>query len=124
MSLLGSLLGNASEVSVQSVQAEFEPVLVDGERVEQAYKLIRDMFVFTNKRLIMVDKQGLTGSKSEFKSIPYSSIKVFSKESAGLLDLDAELKIWLHGGELILKTFNRSVDINQVYKTLSTYVLH
>lgn len=58
-----------------------------------AFKVIRDMFVFTNKRLIIVDKQGVTGKKAEYLSVPYGSITRFSKESAGMMDLDADLKI-------------------------------
>src|SRR5687768_12881451 len=97
MGLFNAIMGNASEVDINKITAEFQPMLVEGEIIEKAFKLIRDMFVFTNKRLILVDKQGLTGSKVDYISIPYTSIIKFSKESAGLLDLDAELKIWVRG---------------------------
>src|SRR3990172_9877227 len=76
---------------------QFAPILAQGEELAMAYKLVRDMFVFTNKRLILVNRQGVTGSKTEYLTIPYSKIVRFSKESAGLLDLDAELKIWVLG---------------------------
>ena len=95
MGLFNAILGNASEVNIENVRNEFEPILIDGEIIEKAYKLIRDMFIFTNKRLILVEKQ-LVGTKVDYMSIPYSSIKKFSKESAGILDMDAELKIWLN----------------------------
>lgn len=99
-------------------------MLIDGEHIEKAYKLIRDMFVFTNKRLILVDKQGITGSKVDYVSIPYTSITKFSKESAGLMDLDAELKIWVRGeGAPIKKQFGKNDNINEVYKILSQYIL-
>ena len=82
------------------------------------------MFVFTNKRLILVDKQGITGSKVDYQSIPYSSITKFSKESAGLLDLDAELKIWVRGESLpIKKQFGKDNNINEVYVILSQHIL-
>jgi hypothetical protein len=82
------------------------------------------MFIFTNKRLILVEKQGLTGSKAEYQTIPYSSIKKFSKESAGILDLDADLKIWITGETLPLKKeFKKGDSINEVYKILSLHVL-
>ena len=124
MGLFDALLGNASEVSVEKVTQEFQPILIDGERIEKAYKLIRDMFVFTNKRLILVDKQGITGSKVDFQTIPYSSIKKFSKESAGLLDLDAELKIWITGEAVpVKKTFSKNDNINDIYKVLSQHIL-
>jgi Bacterial PH domain len=125
MSLLSGIMGNASEVEASVVESELGDIFVSGEKIEHAYKLIRDYFVFTNKRMILVDKQGVTGSKSDVKSIPYSSIKAFAKENAGTFDLDAELKIWLQGSDTpIVKTFKRSLDINPVYKTLSGYILH
>ena len=70
MGLLDGMLGNASKVDNASVQEEFAKLLAPGEKVEHAYKLIRDLFVFTDKRLVVVDKQGLTGSKVEYHSIP------------------------------------------------------
>ena len=65
------------------------------EQVELAYVLVRDLIVFTEKRLILVDKQGVTGKKTSYKSIPYHSISRFTVESSGHFDLDAELKIWI-----------------------------
>lgn len=124
MGLFNALLGNASEVSIEKVQDEFKPILIQGENIEKAYKLIRDMFVFTNKRLILVDKQGITGSKVDYVSIPYTSITKFSKESAGLLDLDAELKIWVRGESVpVKKQFGKDNNINEVYQILSQYIL-
>ncbi|MDY7007096.1 MAG: PH domain-containing protein [Cyanobacteriota bacterium] len=126
MGLISGLLGNASEVNIDSKKLDklFNDILVDGEQIEKAYQIIRDMFVFTNKRLILVDKQGVTGHKIEFLSIPYSKITKFSKESAGHFDLDAELNIWVGSeSEPISHEFNRSVNINEVYAVLSKYVL-
>lgn len=124
MGLFNAIMGNASEVNIEKISGEFQPMLIPGEKIEKAYKLIRDMFVFTNKRLILVDKQGITGSKVDYQSIPYSSITKFSKESAGLLDLDAELKIWVRGESLpIKKQFGKDNNINEVYVILSQYIL-
>jgi hypothetical protein len=124
MGLFNAIMGQASEVSIEKVQKEFTPMLIDGEHIEKAYKLIRDMFVFTNKRLILVDKQGITGSKVDYISIPYTSITKFSKESAGLMDLDAELKIWVRGESApIKKQFGKNDNINEVYKIISQYIL-
>ena len=92
MGLFNAILGNASEVTIENISKEFEPILVEGEIIEKAFKLVKDMFIFTNKRMILVEKQ-LVGTKVDYMSIPYSSIQKFSKESAGILDLDAELKI-------------------------------
>lgn len=99
MGIFNAILGNASEVSIENIAKEFEPILIDGEAIEKAYKVIKDMFIFTNKRLILVEKQ-LVGTKVNYMSIPYSNIIKFSKESAGIMDLDAELKIWVKDEEL------------------------
>lgn len=124
MGLFNAILGNASEVSIDKIRDEFKPILIQGENIEKAYKLIRDMFVFTNKRLILVDKQGITGSKVDYVSIPYANINKFSKESAGLLDLDAELKIWVRGESVpIKKQFGKDNNINEVYQLISQYIL-
>ena len=124
MGLLDGLMGHASEVSFEKIAQEFEPLLIGGEKIEKAFRLIRDMFIFTNKRLILVEKQGMTGSKVDYQTIPYASIKKFSKESAGLLDLDAELKIWITGETTPLrKEFRKGDSINEVYRILSQYVL-
>jgi hypothetical protein len=124
MGLISGLMGHASEVSIDKLQQEFSPILIEGEILEKAYKIIRDMYVFTNKRLIFVNKQGITGSKVEYQSVPYKSIVRFSKESTGLMDLEAELKIWLSGmHEPICKEFHKDNNINEVYQLLSRYIL-
>ncbi|MEM0575608.1 PH domain-containing protein [Flavobacterium polysaccharolyticum] len=124
MGLFNAILGNASEVTLESASKEFEPILIEGEVIEKAFRLIKDMFVFTNKRLILVEKQ-LVGSKVDYLSIPYKNIKKFSKESAGILDLDADLKIWLNNeNEPISKQFGKgSNNINEVYRILSKHTL-
>jgi len=124
MGIFSALMGHASEVSIAKIAQEFQPILIDGEEIEIAFKLVRDLFVFTNKRLILVNKQGLTGTKVDYETIPYSSIKKFSKESAGMLDLEAELKIWITGDpQPIKKEFKKDQNINEVYRVLSKYVL-
>ena len=124
MGLFNAILGNASEVNIEKLREEYQSILVNGEQIEKAFKLIRDMFVFTNKRLILVDKQGITGSKVEYVTIPYASVIKFSKESAGLLDLDADLKIWVRGeAQPIVKKFGKDNNINEVYQILSQHIL-
>ena len=123
MGMLDALMGNASKIDAAKVQGEFDKVLAPGERVEHAYQLFRDYFVFTSKRLVLVDKQGLTGSKVEYHSIPYKSITHFSVETAGTFDLDAELKIWLSGTSTpIQKRFNKQLSIFEVQAVLAGYV--
>lgn len=124
MGIFNAILGNASEVSIDAISKEFEPILIQGEIIEKAFKLIRDMFIFTNKRLILVEKQ-LVGTKVEYMSIPYSNIIKFSKESAGIMDLDAELKIYIKDQEQpISKQFGKGGNnINEVYQLLSKHIL-
>lgn len=124
MGLFSGILGNASEIDATEVQDEFEDILTSSEGVEKAYKLIRDVFIFTNKRLILVDKQGVTAKKVEYISIPYRSITHFSIETSGHFDLDAELKIWITGSNVpIEKQFNRNLNIYELQKVLAQYVL-
>ena len=89
MGLLDGLLGNASEIDAHKLETEFAKVLAAGEQIEKAYQVIRDLFIFTSKRLILVDKQGLTGSKVEYHSLPYRAITHFSIETGGHFDLDS-----------------------------------
>ncbi len=124
MGFLDGLIGNASEIDASEIQADFAQVLATGEQIEKAYQLIRDLFVFTNKRLILVDKQGITGNKVEYHSLPYKNITHFSVETAGNFDLDAELKIWISGNPMpIQKQFNKKLNIYQVQSVLANYVL-
>jgi len=95
MGLLSGLMGNASQKNVDKVERDLEDILVPGEQVTLAFSLIRDLIVFTEFRLILVDKQGVTGKKTSYKSLPYRSIPRFSVETSGHFDLDAELKIWV-----------------------------
>ncbi len=124
MGFLDGLMGNAAEVDIEEIRVEFQKILAPGEKIEKAYRLIRDMFLFTDKRLILVDKQGLTGKKTEYHSVPYRSITHFSIETAGNFDLDAELKIWLSGSQVPLqKQFNKSLNIYELQSVLAAYVL-
>ena len=123
MGILHGLLGNASEVDIDQVEKELLPLLAASEDVEKAFRLIRDLFIFTNKRLILIDKQGLSGKKTEYHSIPYRSIAHFSVESAGHFDLDSELKIWVKGmNGPIVKTFRNSSNIVAIQQSLATYI--
>jgi hypothetical protein len=81
--------------------------------------------MFTNKRLVLIDVQGITGSKAEYKSLPYKHISRFSLETAGTFDLDAELKIWISGENdpTVSKKFNKSIDVYAVQRLLAEKVL-
>jgi hypothetical protein len=124
MGMLDGLLGNASEIEVGKLQTEFSKVLAPNERIEKAYQLIRDLLIFTDKRLILVDKQGVTGSKIDYHSLPYRSITHFSIETGGHFDLDAELKVWVSGSSTPFeKKFNKRLNIYDVQAVLASYVL-
>ncbi|GGA68584.1 hypothetical protein GCM10011369_07780 [Neiella marina] len=120
MGLLSGLMGNASEIDSEELQAEFDNILFDGESITQAYKLIRDMFVFTEYRLILVDRQGVTGKKVEYHSIPFKSISQFAVETAGTFDMDAELKIWISSSkEPLVKQFKSGANIVAIQKAIA-----
>ncbi|HYI78021.1 MAG TPA: PH domain-containing protein [Chryseolinea sp.] len=125
MGLFSAFIGNAGAVSQEDLKKDYGKLLISGEEIELGFKLIRDLFIFTTKRLILIDKQGLTGSKVEYKSITYKSISRFSIETAGTFDLDAELKIWVSSEPQpsIKKQFNKSVNVYDVHNILATYVL-
>ncbi|WP_432412229.1 PH domain-containing protein [Rasiella sp. SM2506] len=125
MSLFNKLLGNASEVSSEKLNEKYGRLLIEGEQIELGFKLLRDVFMFTNKRLILIDVQGLTGSKQEVKSMPYKNVSRFSLETAGTFDLDAELKIWISSENLptVSKKFNKSIDVYAVQRYLASKVM-
>lgn len=121
MGLFSALMGNAGTASSESLQQEYGKLMVEGEAIEIGFKLIRDTFIFSNKRIILVEKQGITGSKVAYTSIPYKSITRFSIESAGTFDLDAELKVWVssEANPSIVKQFNKSVNVYDVQKIIT-----
>lgn len=118
--MINKLLGIAGDLRPDVVKKEYSAILLDDETVEAGFKVIRDMFIFTDIRLIIVDVQGMTGRKKEYLSIPYSKITMFSVESAGHFDLEAELKIWVGSHSTpIEKKFNTKVDVYQVQRILA-----
>ncbi|HEX7152733.1 MAG TPA: PH domain-containing protein [Thermoanaerobaculia bacterium] len=123
MGLLSGLLGNASQADLEDVEKDLERFLAEGEPIEQAFQLIRDLFVFTDRRFILIDKQGITGRKTEYHSIPYRAITHFVVETAGHFDLEAELKIWVSSTpDPIQRTFKRGDAIFEVQRALAKHV--
>lgn len=125
MGLFSALMGNAGIVTSNDLEKKYAQLLIQNETVELGFKLIRDTFIFTNKRLILVYVQGMTGSKVEYQTINYKSISRFSIESAGTFDLEAELKIWIssESSPSVKILFNKSVNVYEVQKVLAHYVL-
>lgn len=125
MGIFNKILGNASEASIEKLTEKYGKLLIDSETIELGFTLLRDVFLFTNKRLILIDVQGFTGSKIEYNSMPYKSISRFSLETAGTFDLDAELKIWISSENMptVSKRFNKSIDIYEVQRYLASKVM-
>ena len=122
MGIFNGIIGNASEVNLEKIQEDYGKLLGPTEKLEKAYKLIRDMILFTNKRMIIIDKQGVTAKKVEYRSVPYRAITNFSVESAGHFDLEAELKIYISGMEMpIQKSFGKGVNIYEVQAVIAEY---
>ena len=106
-----------------SAAGDILPILISGEEIIGCYKGIRDYVVFTNKRIISVNVQGITGKKKDFTSIPYSKIQVFSLETSGTFDIDSELEIYISGVGKVIFEFTGSSDIIAIGKTISDIVL-
>ncbi|MBO2546038.1 PH domain-containing protein [Salegentibacter agarivorans] len=125
MSLLNKLMGNAASISKEELDKKYGRLLTETEEIELGFSLLRDIFMFTNKRLILIDIQGLTGKKQEYLSLPYRHISRFSLETAGTFDLDAELKIWISSENVpsVSKRFNKSIDIYAVQRYLAGKVI-
>ena len=100
-----------------------DDIFVNGEQVIGAYQSVRDGVIFTNKRIITINVQGITGKKKDFTSIPYSKISCFSLETAGVFDLDAELEIYMSGVGKVKFQFTGSTDVKEICKVISTYAL-
>ncbi len=122
--MIDAIRGNAREVGAEELHRSLGNILADDEYIDKGFKMVRDLLVFTNKRLILVDKQGVTGNKVEIQSIPYRSVTRFAIETVGTFDLDSEMKIWLSGhSQPIERKLQARVDIAGVQRIFATYVL-
>ena len=115
--------GRLKKVDNSEFEALINELLIDGESIVGTYKGLRDGVVFTNKRIIAINVQGLTGKKKDFTSIPYSKITTFSLETAGLLDWDAELEIYMSAVGKVKFEFTGSTDVKEICKMISQYAL-
>ncbi|MFD1811726.1 PH domain-containing protein [Rhodococcus gannanensis] len=123
MGLMDGLMGNAGAIDPAAATNEFGKLLGHGEQIHAAYQVVRDSLLFTNRRLILIDKQGITGRKVEYHSVLYKSITQFSVETSGSFDLDAELKIWVSGSSMpIQKQFSKSANIYEVQAMLAHFI--
>ena len=99
------------------------PLFVSGEQFVGEYQALRDFVIFTNKRAIAVNVQGMTGKKKDFTSLPYSKVQLFSIETSGVLDLDSELELYFSGVGKITFEFTGESDIVTIGKAIGEYVL-
>ena len=106
-----------------SVAKDISPLFIEGEQLIGCYKGVRDYVVFTNKRVIAVNVQGVTGKKKDFTSLPYAKVQAFSVETAGHLDLDSELDLWFSGLGMVRFEFTGGSDIVQIGKLIGMYIL-
>ncbi|NTW40214.1 MAG: PH domain-containing protein [Cellulomonadaceae bacterium] len=102
---------------------ELREILIADEVIHLAFKGIRDSVTFTNRRLIALNVQGITGKKKDYTSLPYSKIQAFSVETAGTFDLDSELELWFSGLGRIKLEFSRGVDIRGLNRLIGDQVL-
>lgn len=129
MGFFSELMGNASELDSAALNQEFKDIICEGEEIECGFKVLRDKWVFTNKRLIMVDVlQGLTRKDTvknkQYHSIPYRSITHFAVETAGTFDADCELDIWISGSpEPYQYELSHKVNVVAIQKTLAYHML-
>lgn len=108
---------------IQNVQQIKDKMLIDGEDIFAAFVGMRDRVIFTTKRIIAINVQGLTGKKKDFTSLPYSKIQAFSVETAGVLDLDGELDLYFSGLGKVRFEFSSGVDMVALGKLIAERVL-
>ncbi len=124
MGLFTGTSKNSDSTETRKFHAEYGQLLVDGEIIEAGFVVLRDTFLFTNKRLILVDIQGISGRQIEYVSIPYGTIRKFSVQTGGSFDLNAELKLWIGNDSIPQeKKFNKDVNVYEVQKILASHVL-
>ncbi|MDR2771292.1 MAG: PH domain-containing protein [Clostridiales Family XIII bacterium] len=113
-------LGPAPDSDFESL---ISPLFIDGERILATFRGMRDGVVFTDKRIIAINVQGITGKKKDFTSLPYSKIQAFSVETAGVLDLDSELELWFSGLGKVKFEFTKASDIAKICQTIGGFIL-
>ncbi|MBJ6745692.1 PH domain-containing protein [Streptococcus sp. 121] len=122
MSEISTLATGWTFTSESPVPEDVRSMLIVGEEAVAAYKTIRDFAIFTNKRLIVRDAQGLTGKKVEVYSLPYKSIDMWSTENAGTFDLNSEVQLWTRAGQIKIN-LKKGIDIRKFDNLLSEILL-
>lgn len=110
-------------MKTDSLGKGIDQLLIPGETIIGSYKGIRDSVTFTDKRVIAVNVQGLTGKKKDYTSLPYSKIQAFSVETSGVFDMDSELELWFSSIGLVKFEFSGGSDIVKIGQTIAEFVL-
>lgn len=110
-------------IEIEDIRDDFHQFVIDGEDIIAAFKTIRDQVVFTNKRVIAANVQGLTGSKVDYTSLPFSKVNAFSIETSGTLDLDCEIEMYISEVGVAKFEIRGSFDIVKFNRIISEYVL-
>ena len=118
-----NIFAKLRKVSDTAFGSMVSDLLIDGEEIVGTYQSIRDGIVFTNKRIISINVQGLTGKKKDFTSIPYNKITTFSVETAGFFDVDSELEVYMSAVGRVKFEFLGTTNVNDICKIIATYVL-
>lgn len=111
------------QVQNSAFENQISPMFVTGENILYTFQSVRDGVVFTNKRIIAINVQGVTGKKKDYSSLPYSKIQAFSVETAGVLDWDSELEIWFSGLGKVKFEFTTECDVPRICRVISGFVL-
>lgn len=116
---------NLKPIDLKDVRDEVIGLLVPNEVMVCAFKTIRDQLIFTNKRVISVDVQGLTGSRKSFSSLPYSKVQYFAVQTPSVMEFvpDSELILVFANGMSTRFEFKGTVDIGLIGRMISEYVL-
>lgn len=112
-----------SPVAPESVMERVGPLLVEGEVIIAAFKAIRDSVVFTSKRVIALNVQGITGKKVDYTSLPYSKVQAYSVETSGLFDLDCELDLFFSGIGKVRFELRGNVNVVELSRQIAAHIL-
>lgn len=119
MKLVDAVFGNANISS--ELSQDILDVLLDGEKILFSFKLVRDEIAFTSWRVIYMNKKGVSGKQTEITTYPLNNITSVSKQSAGSLDSNVEIFIYIKGLEYpVTLKFNKEVNITPIYKQITT----